>query len=174
MVTTTGTPLGIARSDDSAFRLTYVSRARDSFDVTDLEQIAASAQRFNSSVNVTGVLIFCAGEFLQILEGDREQVMTVFKRVDRDRRHRDVTVISIELDTPRAFEDWSMGCFIFEPEDLPEGFFFDSSGDGPHLRLDAMHRAEDMLRTFYEENHDHGLARTLRTGLEVNAAKALA
>ncbi len=157
-----------------AFRLTYVSRAREQLDAGDLEKIAASAQRFNKSVDVSGLLICCAGEFLQILEGDREQVMTVFKRVDRDQRHSDVTVIAIELDVPRAFEDWSMGCFSFEPEDLPDGFFFDRTSDAMHLRIDALERAEDMLRTFYEENHDAGLARSFQTENVVSGALATA
>lgn len=138
-------------------RLTYASRAARPLSAEDLSAVALSAQRNNVRLGVGGLLIFCAGEFLQVLEGARATIEALYLAIERDPRHRDVTLIASESAPDRLFPDWSMGCFLAQPEDLPEGFFFAPRADH-RLRLDALARAEDMLRAFYREARGAGLA----------------
>jgi hypothetical protein len=41
----------------------------------DLDHILASARRRNVAVNITGLLLYYRGEFVQILEGEKESVI---------------------------------------------------------------------------------------------------
>jgi len=47
-------------------------------------------------LGVTGALIFNAGIFAQVLEGDRQDVALTFERIQRDTRHGDVQVLAFE------------------------------------------------------------------------------
>ena len=159
----------------SVFRLSYVSRAARSLTPESFDRIVEAAQQNNERLGVTGFLIECAGEFLQVLEGDKNVVQGLFDKIKDDPRHLDVTVIATETAAGRNFGDWSMGCFLLKPEDLPEGFFFEEEGGRRRLRGDAFVRVDDLLETFYRENHDAGMARRFsEVGLSSRRAPALA
>jgi Sensors of blue-light using FAD len=96
----------------SLHRLVYYSRNRilgtPAELATEVEAILASAQRNNSSINVTGALIFNAGIFAQVLEGARHNVELTFERIQRDQRHSDAQVLAFEEVPNRGFPSWSM------------------------------------------------------------------
>ncbi|MCI4662743.1 MAG: BLUF domain-containing protein [Neomegalonema sp.] len=150
------------RPEGAICQLTYVSRATPSLTPRGLQAISLVAQRNNEQNHVSGVLIECAGEFFQILEGPEAAVVETFARINKDPRHTDVTLLRQRLSDERSFSHWLMGCFAFRPEDLPDGFFFGKTRRGPGLRSDALERTEDMLRTFHEENAAAGLARSFQ------------
>ena len=142
---------GFSAVDESVFRLVYVSQASGTFSQDDFENIAASAKKNNGKLNITGMLICCGDEFMQIIEGYEPQVKMLCDRISRDRRHTSLTIISADRVKERRFSEWSMGCFHFSSEDLPEGFIFETVDGRRRLRPDAFLRAEDLLQTFYRE-----------------------
>jgi hypothetical protein len=94
------------------YRLVYYSRNRiqgTAAEVTaKVDAILESAQRNNALVGITGALLFNAGIFAQILEGDRQDVTLTFERIQRDTRHGDVQVLAFEEVQNRGFPAWSM------------------------------------------------------------------
>jgi Sensors of blue-light using FAD len=94
------------------YRLVYYSRNRiqgTAAEVTaEVDAILVSAQRNNAPLGVTGALIFNAGMFAQVLEGDRQNVELIFERIQRDTRHGDVQVLAFEEAPNRGFPSWSM------------------------------------------------------------------
>ena len=74
-----------------------------------VDDILAVSQRNNADVGVTGALMFDAGCFGQILEGDRMQLESTLERIQRDERHGDISVLAFEPITARTFAGWSMG-----------------------------------------------------------------
>ena len=94
------------------YRLVYYSRNRiqgTAAEVTaKVDAILESAQRNNALLGVTGALIFNAGIFAQVLEGDRPDVALTFERIQRDTRHGDVQVLAFEEVQNRGFPAWSM------------------------------------------------------------------
>ena len=94
-------------------RLVYYSRNRvDSGPAAlahEIEVILAASRRNNAKVGVTGALMFNAGCFAQVLEGDQGALETVFERIQQDDRHGDVALLSFEPVPARAFDTWSMG-----------------------------------------------------------------
>jgi hypothetical protein len=61
------------------------------------------------AVDVTGCLIFGAGRFAQVLEGEQRVVEEIVHRVARDPRHTDFTVLEQGEVGARRFAGWALG-----------------------------------------------------------------
>ncbi len=57
-----------------------------------LADILKASNRNNQRLGITGALLFDDDCFIQVLEGDRVHVMTIFERLKSDDRHCDVTL----------------------------------------------------------------------------------
>jgi Sensors of blue-light using FAD len=92
-------------------RLLYASRAADSANPDALAAILKHSKEHNPRVGVTGVLCFCANAriFMQVLEGGRNAVSTLYNRISQDPRHHDVALLSYDEIGERRFASWSMG-----------------------------------------------------------------
>ena len=90
-------------------RLLYASRAVPSVDQDELVAILRKSKANNPEAGVTGVLCFSEGIFLQVLEGGRDAVNTLYNRIATDSRHTDVTLLCYEEIGERRFAGWSMG-----------------------------------------------------------------
>jgi hypothetical protein len=143
---------------DEVFRLIYASRKSGAVDGRALRRIAETARRLNGAMDVTGVLLSCADAFLQVLEGERIEVMSVFKRIDRDSRHDAVAVIGIDARVKRIFAAWPMGCFVVDPAAPPSGFVLEPGAGGARLRFGAAERVDQTLRRFYDQRRPFGAA----------------
>ena len=90
------------------FALAYVSNAGQ-LSLQKIETILQSAQNFNRSVNVTGVLLYSNGNFLQYLEGDNAALTTVYARIKNASSHSKLNILLNTAITQRNFADWHMG-----------------------------------------------------------------
>ena len=76
----------------------------------DLDHILASARQRNLSLGVTGMLLYYRGEFVQILEGEKESVKNVYaKFIGPDSRHTALNKVCENTISHRSFNKWSMG-----------------------------------------------------------------
>jgi hypothetical protein len=90
-------------------QLIYVSTAREELDTAELDQILASSVRHNEQQQVTGMLLYSAGSFLQILEGEEAVVAETYSRIKEDPRHTDIMLLERSVVTTRDFAHWHMG-----------------------------------------------------------------
>ena len=74
----------------------------------ELNGILQSARANNASQGVTGALLFNEECFAQVLEGPRRSVEQIFEKIQRDRRHGQVTVVDNGWADRRDFPDWAM------------------------------------------------------------------
>jgi Sensors of blue-light using FAD len=70
--------------------------------------ILKTAQAWNKTHGITGVLCQLNGVFLQALEGERSAVTKLYARIYKDRRHSNVEIIHCEGIAKRRYENWSM------------------------------------------------------------------
>jgi len=90
--------------------LLYVSRStipRDRLHV-EIASIVAASIKNNARADITGGLVRAGGYFAQLLEGPTDAVKSLMARIDRDRRHADVSVVRIAASGERQLPDWSM------------------------------------------------------------------
>ena len=90
------------------FRLIYSSEAAPDLATADLEEMLAESRIRNRARGITGVLVFVEGVFLQILEGEKDNVLDLMETIERDPRHRGVKVFHERETDERAFASWSM------------------------------------------------------------------
>lgn len=101
--------------------IAYHSRsliAEEGFD-QELKKIFETCTKNNVTKDVTGVLLHEGGYFVQLLEGDKENLDDVMSRVADDRRHTDIIVFVDEPIDQRQFPNWAMETFyLSNPEIL--------------------------------------------------------
>lgn len=90
-------------------QLVYISVATQQHDDRSLANMMQSASADNKKVGITGMLLYCDGFFMQVLEGEEAMVDAVFMRISQDLRHKDVMTILREPIDQRSFSGWSMG-----------------------------------------------------------------
>lgn len=93
----------------SLTRLIYVSTATGILDEDELKRILESSVRHNSPQQVTGMLLYFDGSFMQVLEGDEAAIDEVMSRISNDRRHHSIFVLVKEPIETRESGSWSMG-----------------------------------------------------------------
>lgn len=100
--------------------LTYKSVATAVPRVSDLDLLAGKARARNRSLDVTGMLLFEDGCFLQTLEGPPVAVAELWSSIQRDGRHNHIEVLSEHMAAARLFSNWDLlldGCV----GDVPRG-----------------------------------------------------
>jgi len=97
--------------------LVYVSTSVKPLNDEELLDILKISRENNSSKDVTGLLLYKGGNFMQVLEGPDEAVEALYEKIKADPRHKDVNVLSREQISARQFPTWEMA---FQNLDNPE------------------------------------------------------
>jgi len=137
----------------SLVELVYTSRASRRFTEAALEALLAHARSNNGHREISGVLLYHDGTFLQILEGPPAAVEALFERVTRDPRHAEVVVLRRREIEERRFAQWAMGFVADEARarrlSVPEGFVdFLRTGRLDHWRDEAPSEDRRLLDAF--------------------------
>jgi hypothetical protein len=89
-------------------QLIYISRAVGPQTTTVTSQILETARAFNKSHGLTGVLCQGKGLYVQVLEGERSVVNSLYRRIAADSRHVDAEIVLFGEIKNRQFKEWSM------------------------------------------------------------------
>lgn len=101
------------------FQLIYRSKASYFFSEDDLIALLRQAREHNTQNNITGLLLYGYGNFIQLLEGGEKDVKNLFfKHIEKDARHRDSVVLQQTFVEKRLFKDWSMAFQSLDSEQL--------------------------------------------------------
>jgi hypothetical protein len=100
------------------FSLVYVSRAAAWVTRQDLLDLMATSRTANARDGITGLLLYSDGGFLQMLEGTRGAVESLYASITLDERHDDVTLVRTREQREREFPDWSMAFGAVEEQPL--------------------------------------------------------
>ncbi|MCK6579990.1 MAG: BLUF domain-containing protein [Anaerolineae bacterium] len=128
------------------FSLVYVSFAAHDLNDEALKDILKVARETNQQMEITGMLLYRDGFFIQVLEGDEDKVKALFARIAADPRHRNVLTVHTGRVESRRFPDWTMGFNKLSDSDLDQipGF------------TDFLSRPDDGAR--FTQNSDRVLA----------------
>lgn len=89
-------------------RIVYLSTASRLMSDAELMDVLRVSRENNTRDEVTGLLLYQGGNFIQLLEGEAEAVATVYARVEKDSRHHSVLRMLDSESSERLFPDWSM------------------------------------------------------------------
>lgn len=91
------------------FHLVYVSSAVAPFSPQALLELLERSRANNQPVGITGLLLYREGNFMQVLEGDKKDVIAVHSRISGDPRHTGLLTLLQAPIATRTFSEWSMG-----------------------------------------------------------------
>jgi hypothetical protein len=91
------------------FVVVYVSAAVVPFSEPQLDALLCVSREVNRRLDVTGMLLYEDGNFMQYLEGSKESVTGLRDKIYADPRHRGIITVVHEERGERQFKDWSMG-----------------------------------------------------------------
>ena len=93
----------------SFYTLLYQSRATVTVTPDLLADILDTARFYNRAHQVTGLMLYRDGCFVQLLEGARAGVEVLFEAICRDPRHGAITILSEGVYPRRHMPAWDMG-----------------------------------------------------------------
>lgn len=102
------------------YELLYMSVSPEGFTQTALEELLIVSREKNKRSEITGMLVYFEHEFMQLLEGEKEAVQSLFQTILEDPRHKSVEVFYEGDIENRAFSDWSMAFQTLNKDDLNE------------------------------------------------------
>jgi hypothetical protein len=94
--------------EPGVYHLLYCSQARQPFGEEQLADLLEHSLVNNGRQHITGLLCYGSGHFVQVLEGESNDVEGLFARIAHDRRHHQVHVLSRGVGPARRFADWRM------------------------------------------------------------------
>jgi len=96
--------------------LIYTSIAEPINQTRDVKDILNASERNNKAVSITGLLLFDSQRYIQILEGDADDVEKLYELICQDSRHHSLELLHKGRIHTRSFDDWRMAY-----EALPKG-----------------------------------------------------
>ncbi|NLR90887.1 BLUF domain-containing protein [Flammeovirga sp. SR4] len=118
---------------------------------TELSEILTSSRLNNKDKKVTGILLLLNNTFIQVLEGEKEVVESLYNTISQDTRHEMVQLIYEGEIKERNFANWSMGFQTVTWDDLEKvGFeknFEKNITVGEYFRY-KQHQILDILKQF--------------------------
>ena len=90
-------------------QLIYISSAIKELSDDELDNILESSIRHNQQQQVTGMLLYSDGNFMQVIEGEESKINETYERICEDTRHRNIILVNQETISEREFESWPMG-----------------------------------------------------------------
>ncbi len=102
------------------FQLMYISHASRPMSDEDLQEVLNQARKKNINADITGLLVYHDGTFIQLLEGDESAVRALADIISQDERHKSFNVLAFQDVSERSFADWSMGYKKLDPDNKVE------------------------------------------------------
>lgn len=134
------------------YRIMYLSTATVRFSDEELEQLLEVARKNNGEKNVTGLLIMKGRSFLQCLEGEKNDVLEIFGKIEKDERHDSIVQVVEEDETNRYFPKWFMGYKNINHLDAIESKKLINFSQEKNVQAFKKDDIADIFKEFIEEN----------------------
>lgn len=73
-----------------------------------INDIVTTSKENNAATNITGVLFYHEGRFLQIIEGEEKDLRELTTRIESDKRHKNFKYLIDTEEKERGFGGWKM------------------------------------------------------------------
>ncbi len=98
----------MVRNSDNLYTILYVSRSIMWLDRFQLNVLLESSRKNNLKKNITGMLLYLDQHFMQLLEGNKQDLLDLLNVIGNDTRHYNLRVLFQKSIKHRCFSDWSM------------------------------------------------------------------
>lgn len=88
--------------------IAYVSRQSYILTDEDISDLLTSCRTKNTRNEISGMLIYFDGTFVQFLEGPEDKLNPLYSKILDDKRHQEIILLLDGHAQERQFEEWSM------------------------------------------------------------------
>jgi hypothetical protein len=99
---------GQRKKKDMLHQLLYVSVETSPYTKEELVSLLKQSRKKNTTLGVTGILLYYKKHFFQVLEGEKDVIFDLFRMIREDERHTSVILMHDQPITERNFKDWTM------------------------------------------------------------------
>ncbi len=89
--------------------IVYVSTVVQPMGDEELKDLLRLCRDCNERNQITGMMLYKNGHFMQVIEGDKAPVTQLMDNILRDLRHHNIDIMRRENIPSRDFPDWTMG-----------------------------------------------------------------
>ena len=84
------------------YTICYVSKGSEDITNDDVKDVFKVTQRFNNASGISGILLYSFGNFFQVLEGEKSDLVRLYENeIKKDKRHTNIyEVFQREMKTP--------------------------------------------------------------------------
>ena len=72
------------------YAVSYVSTCAPNLSKSDISELFEETTKLNNLENITGFLIHSNNNFFQFLEGEKENIIKLYSRIEKDVRHQNL------------------------------------------------------------------------------------
>lgn len=98
--------------------IVYLSSVAGHLNEQELRAILLKSREKNTRRGITGMLLLCNDNIMQVLEGEQDEITALYQLIERDFRHTRIFKLADGKITERAFPDWSMGFTTASPQEF--------------------------------------------------------
>lgn len=88
------------------YSLCYISNALKLLPQSQLRTLNNFCMERNNALNVTGVLVYVEGTFIEVLEGEKSDLDKIFSEIKIDERHDQITIMFHSPIEHRSFKTY--------------------------------------------------------------------
>jgi hypothetical protein len=135
--------------------IVYVSVSSHTMSDDELKTLLAECRANNGPHNITGMLLYRDGFFIQALEGEESEVEPLYEAIRKDPRHTNVLTVYKNAIETRSFTNWAMGFNKFTAADGTGIEGFTDFLNAPDVDFFVQHpgRAAILLNSFRERTY---------------------
>jgi len=85
-------------------------------DAAGEQSILNTSRLNNAKKGISGCLIACNGQFLQILEGPQDVILDLVNLIRNDNRHEGFVIMKMSMIKEKMFENWSMASYAADEQ----------------------------------------------------------
>ncbi|OQW93933.1 MAG: hypothetical protein BWK79_08525 [Beggiatoa sp. IS2] len=101
-------------------QIVYASKAIRPYVPEELNQLAERSRANNTALGITGILLYSAGVFIQLLEGEKSAVEKLYQSIQSDKGHYEIKCLVEEPITQRSCPQWEMALVNFDQNMPPD------------------------------------------------------
>ncbi len=116
----------------------YISNSVKLLQKNQLQQLFKQCITNNTEKGITGILLYREGTFLQILEGNKEIIQSIFATIKNDGRHNHISKILDREIQDRLFTNYQTGFSLLNKDE-------------------DLNRLTDFLKSQEDTSHSHAI-----------------
>lgn len=90
------------------YSICYVSNLAPGITLKEIQDLLDFCYKTNNELGIKGLLLYSEGNFLQVLEGEKEKVLEVFEKIKKDTRHTNIIQVVGREVTQKALDGYQV------------------------------------------------------------------